>query len=443
MSPEQALGERVDARSDLYSLGAVGYFALSGELPFQGTQATEVLAKQVTEPARPVGAIVAVPRRLAQAIDRCLAKDPAERPQKGEDLAEQLGLAMEQRRELPVALRVFVKHNARLGGTGGLLYILGIPWVMGIVGAQTRSGSAVLWTFAALVTVVPLGILVTRAHKFLQSGFGLGELQAAFRVELERGREERAFEYGRGPSSYERVLRVIGAGGLVTGMVTGVIIATTPFSSLGMWVYQLCGWGWASGLLAGFLALVRFERRVDIDTRIWSWVWLGPIGRALFRIAGAFVGSKALPPPATHRPTELNLALATEQLFSELPRATRKQLRDLPDVVHRLEQDAGKMRRRVEELQDALGAKGEGGSGTGMVGPARIVADLEAERDRVQRRLGDAVKALETIRLNLLRLRAGSGSVQSLTTDLGLARQVAEDIGHLLAAEREIDQALS
>ncbi|HUL01854.1 MAG TPA: serine/threonine-protein kinase [Gemmatimonadales bacterium] len=448
MSPEQALGERVDGRSDLYSLGAVGYFALSGDLPFQGAEATEVLAKQVTEPARPLGVVAGVPRRLAQAIDRCLAKDPADRPQKGEDLAEQLGLALEQRRELPVALRVFVKHNARLGGVGGLLYVLLIPTTMGFVGSLFRSGSMALWTFLALITVVPFGILIGRARRFLQSGFGPEELGAAFRAEMERGREERAFEYGRGPSTYERALRVIGAGGLSIGAVTGFMIVSTPFSALNMFIFQLCGWSLASGILAGFLALVRFERRVDIDTRIWSWAWQGPIGRLLFRTARLFVGSKPLPPPATHRPTELNLALATEQLFSELPRPTRKQLRDLPDVVHRLEQDAGKMRRRLDELQDALGGKGDEGRGTGGADNAigarhdRIVADLERERDLVQRRLGDAVKALETIRLNLLRLRAGSGSVQSLTTDLGLARQVAQEIGHVLAAEREVDEAL-
>src|SRR5258707_5940140 len=109
MSPEQALGEAVDARSDLYSLGVVGFFAFSGTLPFEGEKATDVLAKQVTEPAPPLAtASPGVPRRLAQAIDRCLAKDPAERPENTGVLAEQLSHALEQRRDLPVALRAFV-----------------------------------------------------------------------------------------------------------------------------------------------------------------------------------------------------------------------------------------------------------------------------------------------------------------------------------------------
>src|SRR5881394_341236 len=130
MSPEQALGEHVDGRSDLYALGVVGYFALSGKLPFEAGKAAQVLAKQVTEPAPPL-----------------------------ENVAELLGVALEQRRELPVGLRVFVKRNARLGGVGGLLYVLSIPFLMAIVGSLfgRTGGEAALWTFAAAVTVVPLG----------------------------------------------------------------------------------------------------------------------------------------------------------------------------------------------------------------------------------------------------------------------------------------------
>src|SRR5256712_4847219 len=175
MSPEQALGECVDARSDLYALGVVGYFALSGTLPFEAGKATEVLAKQITEPAPKLASVAAgVPRRLVHAIDRCLEKDPLSRPQKGEELAEQLGLALEQRRELPVGLRVFVKRNARLGGVGGLIYVFSIPFMMGFIGSLfgRTGGEAALWTFAAAVTVVPFGILVARARRFFASRFG-------------------------------------------------------------------------------------------------------------------------------------------------------------------------------------------------------------------------------------------------------------------------------
>src|SRR6266581_4176817 len=295
MSPEQALGERVDARSDLYALGVVGYFAFSGTLPFEAGKATEVLAKQITEPAPKLASVAAgVPRRLAHAIDRCLEKDPLSRPQKGEELAEQLGLALEQRRELPVGLRVFVKRNARLGGEGGLIYVFSIPFVMGFVVSLVGRAEAALWTFVASVSAVPFGILVGRARRFLASGFGPEELAVAFRAELEQGREERIFEYGRRPSAYERALRLIGVAGLTTALASGFFLLST-------------------GLLAGFLALVRLQRRVDLDTRIGSWLWQGPIGRLLFSVARLLVPAKSLPPPATHRPTELALAMAAEQ----------------------------------------------------------------------------------------------------------------------------------
>src|SRR6266853_2090033 len=449
MSPEQALGEHVDGRSDMYALGIVGYFALSGKLPFEAGKATEVLAKQITEPAPPLASVAAaVPRRLAHAIDRCLEKDPLSRPQKGEELADQLGLALEQRRELPVALRVFVKRNARLGGVGGLIYVFSIPFMMGFIGSLfgRSGGDAALWTFVAAVTVVPLGILAGRARRFLAAGFGPEELAVAFRAELEQGREERIFEYGRGPSAYERALRLIGIGGILLGGVSGYVILTAPYPGPSAWLAQVFGWSLSTGLLTSFLALVRLQRRIDLDTRIWSWLWQGPIGRLLFRVARLLLPAKLIPPPATHRPTELALAMAAEQLFEELPRETRQQLRELPHVVRRLEQDAQKMRQRLEELNEALGSKGDGGSKGGDIALGtrhdRIVAALETERNLVHTRLADAVKALETIRLNLLRLHAGSGSVQSLTTDLGLAREVAAEINLLLEGRREIEREL-
>lgn len=439
MSPEQALGEAIDARSDLYSLGIVGYFILSGTLPFEGAKATEVLAKQVTE-AAPLLSITAplVPRRLAQAIDRCLAKDPADRPDGTAALAEQMGHALEQRRDLPVALRAFVKHDGRLDGPGVLLYPFAMLLAAPLAGVITGSVEVGFLALLSGYTVVPLGVLVNRARRLLKSGFGHGDIGVAFKAELERSREERAFGVGHQASMLERICKWIS--GVSISIAGALIVGGVAAEHL----VGLFGVSLTVGVGSGVGMLVMLQRRRDVDVEFWGKVWTGRLGRWLFGIARAFVGAKALPAPLTHRPTELAIGMAAEQLFEALPQETRRQLRDLPDVVHRLEDDAQRTRRRLDELQDALAGVGAGAADPKIgVRHDRIVADLSLERDLVQKRLADAVGALETIRLNLLRLQAGTGSVQSLTTDLGLAREVAKEIGLLLEGEREVERELS
>ena len=81
MSPEQAAGDRaLDGRSDIYSLGLVGYEMLAGEPTFSGASPVSVIAKQITEVPPPVATRAeGVPPALAHAIDRAVAKDPNER----------------------------------------------------------------------------------------------------------------------------------------------------------------------------------------------------------------------------------------------------------------------------------------------------------------------------------------------------------------------------
>jgi eukaryotic-like serine/threonine-protein kinase len=449
MSPEQALGEAVDGRSDLYSLGIVGYFACSGSLPFESDTATEVLAKQVTEPAPPLGSVAPlVPRRLTQMIDRCLAKDPADRPDGPAAMAEQMSHALELRRELPVGLRAFVKHDARLDGGGVLLYPFAMLIATPLVTYLTNSPGFGFFTLVCGYTLVPVAVLVNRARRLLNAGFGHGDIGVAFKTEIDRSREERAFGlgHGGGPSLIERILRWISAIGLGTAAITIVgMIATQRGDIESLYIFgQLFGWSAVSGVGAGVSALVMLQRRRDVDAEFWGRLWTGRVGRWLFNVARMFTSSRSLPASLTHRPTELALGMAAEQLFDSLPKPTRLQLRDLPDVVHRLEQDAQRMRARLEELQEALSDVGHGGQVDQAIAARhdRIVADLNAERDLVQQRLGDAVAALETIRLNLLRLHAGTGTVQSLTTDLGLARNLARDIDAQAEGYREIERAL-
>ena len=439
MSPEQALGEDVDARSDLYSLGIVGYFTLSGTLPFEAEKSTDVLAKQVTEPAPPLSTTAPlVPRRLAQAIDRCLAKDPADRPDGTAALAEQLGHALEQRRDLPVALRAFVKHDARLDGPGVLLYPLAMLVVAPLAGVLTASVEVGFITLISGYTVVPLGVLINRARRLLKSGFGHGDIGVAFKAEVDRGREERAFGVGHKASVFERVCKWVSGISMGAAMAM-VFVGVADGEFMGLFGGLLTV-GVASGI--GWGAML--QRRRDVDVEFWGRLWTGRVGRWLFGIARALAGKRALPAPLTHRPTELSIGMAAEQLYESLPKETQRELRDLPDVVHKLEDDAQRTRRRLDELQDVLGGRGDATSPDSAIAARhdRILADLTAERELLQQRLADAVAALETIRLNLLRLHAGTGSVQSLTTDLGLAREVAKAVDLLLEGHREIDAEL-
>lgn len=97
MSPEQANGTPLDGRSDLYSLGVAGFYALSGRLPFESESPAAVLVAVASQAAPSLATMApSVPRPLVEVIDRCLRKNPAERYATGEELAEALGRALER-----------------------------------------------------------------------------------------------------------------------------------------------------------------------------------------------------------------------------------------------------------------------------------------------------------------------------------------------------------
>jgi hypothetical protein len=90
MSPEQALGEgQVDARSDLYAVGCVAYWLLTGTTVFDGRSAMETIVMHVHSPPEPpsLRAAAPIPAALERIVLACLSKDPAGRPQTAEALA--------------------------------------------------------------------------------------------------------------------------------------------------------------------------------------------------------------------------------------------------------------------------------------------------------------------------------------------------------------------
>ncbi len=92
MSPEMALGETVDARTDIYALGCVAYFLLTGELVFGGEKTVNLIAQHLqAEPVPPSQRTTqSIPAALERLIMKCLAKDPVNRPQSASELSEAL-----------------------------------------------------------------------------------------------------------------------------------------------------------------------------------------------------------------------------------------------------------------------------------------------------------------------------------------------------------------
>ena len=91
MSPEQAVGMKLDARSDIYSLGGVAYYLLTGRPPFEGDSAWRVMVAHAKEPVTPPRKWnPSIPEDLEAVVLKCLSKEPSDRYSSPREMAEAL-----------------------------------------------------------------------------------------------------------------------------------------------------------------------------------------------------------------------------------------------------------------------------------------------------------------------------------------------------------------
>ncbi|HEY6546347.1 MAG TPA: protein kinase, partial [Vicinamibacteria bacterium] len=121
MSPEQALGQKLDFRTDTYSLGIVVYELFTGQVPFRGDSPVATVLKQIEETAPLEGL---VPNAVVPVLAKCLAKDRAQRFSSARGVAAALRLARER---MPRATAVSVSSNS--AATAAFLYNEGPPVV--------------------------------------------------------------------------------------------------------------------------------------------------------------------------------------------------------------------------------------------------------------------------------------------------------------------------
>jgi eukaryotic-like serine/threonine-protein kinase len=443
MSPEQAANELVDGRSDIYSLGVVGYLAVSGRLPFETSNLPALLLKQATEEAPSVmKAAPGLPPALGAAIDRCLALAPEERFADGEAVAAALVPAAETRPALPPSLRAWLgainpATPAYLGAIAVFtMATLGNLANMYEVGTLSNPKRIFEVSMLALLAVAPvfamLGFHVNQARKLFRSGHTLGDLRTALDIAAsERSEGEAVTAEPEKPR--DRALRAafygVGTWGFVTlvMLLTGVIHERT----IGPWpmvipFFTFVGLGVTCNVL-DVPMLPRFIRDL-IKGGLRERLWRSKVGSWVARLLGAPERSQ-LAGSSAFRATEVALGLAAAELFAALPQVHRDQLAELPAIVASLEARAAEARAEIDVVA-AMAAGSE---------DAEILA---ARRQAAANRLAESVASLEGIRLDLLRLHADASNLAPLTTLMDAARVLSEDLSRIADAQREVESAV-
>ncbi|HEU4631656.1 MAG TPA: serine/threonine-protein kinase [Gemmatimonadaceae bacterium] len=308
MSPEQASGDDVDGRSDLYALGLTAHFAATGRVTMTGESTQKILVRQLTEPVPPIAAARPdLPPALAAAIDRCVAKDPAHRFPTAEALVEAIDAAQLGEREIPVPVRLFAGEL----GTLSVLVLGVLLFAVYLVNAAQASDLSLIDTL--LPVVLLLAVLLMRTLTTLSEGRRLAEagfspdevLDGLRRVMAERARrrdELRADPVVRRRRRATIVwgavmlamavtmvatalrLRVPLSGGIYGNPPAGIALVFSGFALLGMSV----------------VLLLKSPFRMPPGERLFRVVWLGPLGRAFVRLAG--LGARTRPAGIAVRP---------------------------------------------------------------------------------------------------------------------------------------------
>jgi serine/threonine-protein kinase len=383
MSPEQAVGEEVDPRVDVYALGVTAFHAAAGRRPFEGLDGGALLlAQRDSDPPSVAEAAVGLDSSLVATIDRAIARKADDRFSDAAAFAQSLQVARALAPRLPATLRRFARRvledDRRLGPMLGLAGagLLGALFTDAFLNSFWDIEVAIYYLFAlvgGVATTMIVGDHLREVRTLAGMGYSRASAVRAIR-QLDAEEDGDATPVG-GPAWSKDPRLVIPVGMAIT--VLSLVVSTKGGDGLSLIGFLLA-------LSAPAITIARVVRLRGMRRSLWGRVVSSRVGRWLWRVATLGLG-EVREAPVAGEPTALAVGSAVQMLWAQLPEVERKLLEEVPDLAARLESRA-----LLRGTPDAA----------------------------------EAITALETLRLDLLRLRTGERQADGLTEDLAKLSKV-------------------
>ncbi len=425
MSPEQAAGDTLDDRSDIYSLGVVAWYALTGKPPFEATSSGAVMAMHITQPLPPLAPLRPdLPRVLVDVVERSLAKEPAHRFQTGEELVSALDAMQASQRDVPPVIRLFHQRLGVVGIAAIVLSLLGAT----VVNRSLRDGSEldalIICTFIFALIFGLVATLVRDARQLLLRGFSADEVQEGLGAITAEGEDLRAQLAAN--ATYVKRLRLrrwMSVGFLFIAVATMVNMLQTQRIEVAPGKYGVSRVGIVTGIGATLMfgtALVTFmtsSLRGPPLGRLVTRLWSGMAGRALFVVAGWRLPARMATQAAT-----ADRARGAAAVFAGLEPGVRRRLREVGAGIARLEAESAELGARVTQLeltlQEARSGVTPGTETTGEASRSAFATEAEAALAGARARQQAIASGLESLRMQLLRYKSGLGTAEEVQRSL-------------------------
>lgn len=433
-SPEQLTGLDVDARCDLYGLGATAWYVFTGERPPPATATRPDLAARRPD----------LPLAVSDVVGRCLAAEPGARPSRAREVAEVFGRELAKDDPVPATVRRWIEEPRAVSVS--LLAITAIT----LLSPRDLLGDSDFWMGMLVFWGAFVAYRYVRTVGVARSGYRPSDLRSGLRLWL----DHRCYATSRG-------------GGRVSGRVRGAVGRAVRWAAAASWgslfamgvlvadftadphplapLELLLLLGLVALLFVGWVWPAWAHRPDDLLSRLRLRFWRGRAGAGWYALTRPFVrrpSGRRARSGEIGRHTELVLGEAVDELFDRLPAPMRRELASVPGVVKELEGHVLEIRAGLERLASIRSEMLSRLSGADLPDASELALELEQRRVHLERRRHQALTALERLRVGMLGLAAGVDTPGGLEDTLTQARALRAHMDRLAEALRTAEALL-